>query len=176
MAGKKPPGQRKTRTREHVIADLAINYVERQVLLCGFSVERVVHDYGIDLQMFTYNAKGEVEGGWVLMQVKATDHLRLLADRKTLAVSLDREDLKLWLREPDPLILVVYDGTADKAFWLYVQAYFEMKRPIDLFTAPGRVTVRIPTSNRLNRRAIQRFADYRDHVQAQIQGRIRHHA
>ena len=175
MAKKKPIGQRKTRTREHVIADLAINYVERQVLLCGFSVERVVHDYGIDLQMFTYNSQGEVEGGWVLMQVKATDHLRLLADGKTLALALDRADLQLWLREPDPVILVVYDAAGDRAFWLYVQAYFEVKRPINLFTAPGRVTVRIPTSNRLNQRAVQRFADYRNQVQAQIEGRIRHH-
>jgi hypothetical protein len=35
----------KTRTREHVLADLSINHVERQVLLCGFSVDRVQHDY-----------------------------------------------------------------------------------------------------------------------------------
>ena len=34
-----PPG--KMRTRAHVLADLSINYVERQVLLCGFSVDRV---------------------------------------------------------------------------------------------------------------------------------------
>ena len=27
----------KTRTREHVLSDLSINYVERQILLCGFS-------------------------------------------------------------------------------------------------------------------------------------------
>ena len=37
---------RKRRTREHVIADLAVNHVERQALLCGFTIERVVHDYG----------------------------------------------------------------------------------------------------------------------------------
>jgi len=32
---------RKLRTREHVIADLGVNYVERQVLLCGGSVQRI---------------------------------------------------------------------------------------------------------------------------------------
>jgi hypothetical protein len=50
VAKKKPPFQRKTRTREHVIADLAVNHVERQVLLCGFTLERIVHDYGLDLK------------------------------------------------------------------------------------------------------------------------------
>jgi hypothetical protein len=40
---------RKRRTREHVIADLSVNHVERQALLCGFSVERIRVDYGIDL-------------------------------------------------------------------------------------------------------------------------------
>ena len=39
-----PPGKR--RTRAHVLADLSINHVERHVLLCGFSVDRVEHDYG----------------------------------------------------------------------------------------------------------------------------------
>jgi hypothetical protein len=47
---------RKTRTREHVIADLSINHVERQLLLCGCSVERVYHDYGYDLTMTSFNS------------------------------------------------------------------------------------------------------------------------
>ena len=57
-----PPSVRgKTRTREHVLADLSINHVERQVLLCGFSVDRVQHDYGYDLSMATYSQGGEYE-------------------------------------------------------------------------------------------------------------------
>ena len=39
-----------------MIADLSANHVEKQALLCGFSVERVRHDYGIDLILFTYDA------------------------------------------------------------------------------------------------------------------------
>ena len=39
---KKTPLRGKVRTREHVIADLAVNHVERQVLLGGGTVERVV--------------------------------------------------------------------------------------------------------------------------------------
>jgi predicted RNA binding protein YcfA (HicA-like mRNA interferase family) len=63
-----PPG--KLRTRAHVLADLSVNYVERQVLLCGFSVDRVQHDYGYDLIMSTFNATGEFEPGGVYIQVK----------------------------------------------------------------------------------------------------------
>jgi hypothetical protein len=45
---------RKRRTREHVIADLSINHVERLVLRCGWTAERTRYDYGIDLYMQTY--------------------------------------------------------------------------------------------------------------------------
>ena len=53
----------KTRTREHVIADLSINHVERQLLLCGCSGQRMHVDYGYDLSMYSFNAQGEVEPG-----------------------------------------------------------------------------------------------------------------
>lgn len=174
MARGKTTARSKRRTRQHVIADLGVNYLERRVLLRGFTIERIRHDYGIDLAMFTYNQSGEVESGRVLFQVKATDDLKLLADGSTISFRIERSDLKRWLREPDPLILVVYDGKHDRAFWLYVQAYFEVKRRMDLFTSPGRVTVHIPMANRLNQRAINRFARYRDNVLTQIEGRIRH--
>jgi hypothetical protein len=76
LARKHRPLPKKTRTREHVIADLGVNHVERQVLLCGFSVERIEHDYGVDLLVFTYNAGGEVENGEIRLQIKATDRVK----------------------------------------------------------------------------------------------------
>ena len=68
----------KLRTREHVLADISINHVERQVLLCGFSVDRVQHDYGYDLTMASYSKIGEFEPGYVYIQVKATDRMQVL--------------------------------------------------------------------------------------------------
>ena len=68
---------KKRRTRQHIIAELSVNYVERYALQCGFSVERVEHDYGIDLVLFTYDANGEIENGQVYLQLKATDNLRV---------------------------------------------------------------------------------------------------
>ena len=59
--------------RQHIIADLSVNHIERQILRCGCSVERIQHDYGIDLVLFSYDARSEIEPGQIYMQLKATD-------------------------------------------------------------------------------------------------------
>src|SRR5262245_29517790 len=73
---------RKRRTREHVIADLGINHVERIVLRCGHTVERYWHDYGFDLQLHTYDNNGECEHEESLMamtrKITFADLCRLL--------------------------------------------------------------------------------------------------
>src|SRR5258708_15551551 len=92
MARKRLPHERKLRTREHVLADLSINYVERQALLRGFAVNRMTTDYGIDLLMRTYSDAGEVESGHVLFQVKATDSLQLHKGEQTIAVRVEVAD------------------------------------------------------------------------------------
>jgi hypothetical protein len=79
---------RKRRTREYMIADLSVNHVERFVLRCGWTVERTRYDYGIDLNMVTYNADGEVENDSVSFQVKATDSLKRLAGGRGSSGSL----------------------------------------------------------------------------------------
>ncbi len=71
---------RKRRTRAHVIADLSMNHVERQVLLCGFVVEQRLKDYGYDFVLYTYDQNGEAENGEIFIQIKATDTLPLLAE------------------------------------------------------------------------------------------------
>jgi len=40
---------RKRRTREHIIADLGVNHVEKCILECGWTVQRFSPDYGLDL-------------------------------------------------------------------------------------------------------------------------------
>jgi hypothetical protein len=145
----------KLRTREHVLADLSINYVERQVLLCGGAVLRNPIDYGYDLILFSFNPRGEVEGGYAFFQVKATDNLPLLSDGKTISWVISRRDLLLWLDEASPIILVVYDGRRDRAFWLHIQAYFAGRPTADLFLAGQTINVHLRLSDRLNSRSIQ---------------------
>jgi hypothetical protein len=164
----------KTRTRQHVLADLGVNYLERQVLLCGYSLHHVQHDYGYDLILATYNERGEIEPGVAYFQVKATDQLPLLKDSKTIAWPVSRRDLKLWLHEAYPVILVVYDGKGNKAYWLHVQAYFLDLPGAELFVPGEFLNVRIPIKHRVNRRAVQRIARYKRQVHEQLRRKEPH--
>lgn len=174
MASRRIDRRRKRRTREHVIADLSANHVERHALLCGFTVERVRMDYGIDLIMHTFNRWGEVENEYLRFQLKATDRLNVSADGTTVSCRIERRDLHHWLRESMPVILVLYDARADVAYWLYVQAYFEQKPAFDPGLAADRTTVVIPRSRVLDQAAMRRFAGYKKAILAQRGGRIRH--
>jgi hypothetical protein len=165
------PARGKLRTREHVLADLGINHVEHQVLLCGFSVDRVQHDYGYDLTTATYSDTGEFEPGVVYIQVKATNRVPWLADDKTISWEIARRDLKLWIAEAYPVILVVYDGEKRKAYWMHIQAYFLGRRTPGLFAAGGTVSIRIPAVNRFNQRSIRAIARCKNAIHHQIRGK-----
>jgi hypothetical protein len=128
-------------------------------------------DYGYDSIMSTYNAQGAIEGGIVFFQLKATDNLPLLADGATVSWVVSRRDLRLWLDEAYPVILVVYDGRRDRAFWLHVQAYFTDNPSADLFLAGETINVHLPVHNRLNRRAVQRIIQRKNAIHAHLQGR-----
>lgn len=153
---------RKRRTREHVIADLGVNHVERWVLRCGWTVERTRYDYGIDLDMVTYSDDGAVENDFVSIQVKATDSLKRLADGTAIPIRLEWRDLLYWLNEQQPVILIVYEAQEDKAYWLWVQDYFQRRRWGERAGASSTVTVHIPTDNILNEAAVRLFARFRD--------------
>ena len=110
MARRRTPAERKLRTREHVLADLSVNYAEKQALLCGFSALRVQPDYGIDLMVRTFNRRGEIETGWLLFQMKATDRLKDVHGGQALSCRIERAHLRHWLRESQPVILALYDA------------------------------------------------------------------
>jgi hypothetical protein len=164
----------KIRTRQHVIADLAVNHLERHLLLCGYTGQRLQHDYGYDFTAVTYDRRGQVEGGVLFFQVKATDRLPLLKDGRTVSWPISRRDLKLWLSEAYPVVLVLYDGSRDKAYWLHVQDFFAGYPTAQLFAAGDQLNVHIPTAQRVNRRAIRQLARYKNEVQEQIQRRAGH--
>jgi hypothetical protein len=159
---------RKRRTREHVIADLSVNHVERHALLCGFTVERKVHDYGIDLELCTFSKRGDAEEGWVLLQLKASDRLNLRPNQDAFPFRVERKDLVLWLAQPMPVILVVYDARRDAAYWLYVQSYFRRLKDFNVFAAGTKITVHVPTSNVINGQAMRKFARFRDRIMKQL--------
>lgn len=158
---------RKRRTRSHIIADLSANHVERHALLCGYSVERIRHDYGVDLLLFTYNKDGEYENESVKIQLKATDNPTILKDGQTIAFPVLRADLEYWLDEWLPVILIVYDAIADRAYWLFVQAYFQQQSAFDLSLAGETVTLYIQQNSLVNEDAMRQFARYKAEILSQ---------
>jgi hypothetical protein len=168
------PEKKKRRTREHVIADLSVNHVERQALLAGFAVQRIVRDYGIDLFIATYDPSGEVENGEIRIQLKATDAPRLVRGGERIAVRVDQGDFRHWLMEPMPVILAVYDAAHDEAYWLYVQEHFESGRAGRFDRAGAKMTVQVPRTNVVTPAAMRRFAGFRDRILGQLEG-LTHH-
>jgi Domain of unknown function (DUF4365) len=108
------------------------------------------------------------------LELKATDQVRRVVDGKFIAYRLSRADLQSWLTQFLPVILVVYDGRADRAYWLYVQAYFEKLPGFHLKRAGETATVRIPITNLLGPGAIRIFAHYRDRILVQMEGQVTH--
>jgi hypothetical protein len=146
---------RKQRTRQHVIADQSVNYVERFVIDEGHTVQRLEYDYGYDLHMITYDEDGYVEPGSIYIQLKASE--RLVESAAGYIFDLDIRDYNLWMMEPMPVILILFDASRRRAFWLHIQRYFQEiapRRP-----RKGAQTVRLHVSRRqpVNRRAIARM-------------------
>jgi hypothetical protein len=169
MARRRTSDEGKLRTREHVLADLGANYVEKQAFLCGFSAQRVQPDYGIDLIVQTFNRYGEVETGWLLFQVKATDRIKIVDGGLALSCRLERAHLRHWLRESHPVIVVLYDAQADVAYWLFVRRYFDELADFDLASCAERLSVSIPRANVLDPKAMKTLARWKNNHEAALQ-------
>jgi hypothetical protein len=159
---------RKRRTRAHIIADLSVNHVERRVLECGWTVQRFSPDYGLDLPITTFNRRGEIENGDVRLQIKATDSIRVVRRRNALAVRLEWRDMVYWLNEPLPVILVVYDGKSDRAWWLYLNE--SLRAAGRTAPAAAKLTVDVPLANVLDAAAVRQFRKFRDAALATNRG------
>jgi hypothetical protein len=145
------PLPRKRRTREHVIADLSFNHVERYILEAGFTCLREVSDYGYDLVRTTFDENGYVEPGLVYFQLKASESLT--EQGNGYPFDIDIRDYNRWVFEAVPVILVLYDASRRKGYWVCVQDYF---RQTGQQPRPGAKTVRllVPRRQPVTRRAI----------------------
>jgi hypothetical protein len=145
-------GPRKRRTRQHVIADLSVNYVERFIIEAGHTAQRLGPDYGYDLVMFTYDEQGFVEPDSVFLQVKAAEVLR--ASGPAYVFQLDIRDYNLWMMEKMPVILILFDATRRQAYWLDVQRYFHENAARQPKRGVKSVRVQVPKRQVVNRRAL----------------------
>jgi hypothetical protein len=137
---------RKRRTREHVIADLSVNHIERFILRCGHAADRVLFDYGYDLIVRTFDANGEIEPDFFLIQLKASDTPDYVASGRFITLPLDPRDAEAWEAERVPVVLVAYDAARDAAYWVHFQG---------AIARVGRATIRIPTTQPVNEAAVE---------------------
>ena len=161
---------RKRRTREHIIADLSVNHVERHVLLAGYTVTRVFHDYGFDLVLSTFDRHGETEVGMAFFQVKATDKLNVVGGGQFVSCRIERAHLRAWIAEPFPVILVIYDEPNDRAYWLHIQSFFSGVRRFRAAKGSENLTIRIPIEQVIDSAAVTGFRNLKNAVVARIQG------
>lgn len=158
----------KRRTRAEVVADLAVNHVERLILQCGWAVQRLPAEDEVDLLVTTFNRRGEIENGAIRLRIEASDSPRITRDRQRIAVRAPWNDLLYWLNEPLPVILMVYDAQLDRAWWLQLNGKLRIEgrrgKP------GGRVTLGVPLTNVLDLNAIRHFRELRDRAIASIRG------
>ena len=105
-----------------MIADQSVNFVERFVIDEGHTAQRQEHDYSYNHNVITYDGKGYVEPGFFSFQLKAME--TLAESGKDYVFDLDVRDYNLWMLELLPVMLVLFDASRRKAYWLHVQPYF----------------------------------------------------
>lgn len=144
-----PP--RKRRTRQHIIADLSVHHVEGFILEEGHTVQRLSSDYGYDLMMHTFDENGYFEAGSVYFQLKASDALQTLGSN--VVFDIDIRDYNLWMDEEKPVILILYDASRKRAYWIGIQRYFR-GRSHHPKRGARTVRIRVPKQQILDRKAI----------------------
>lgn len=152
------PLPRKRRTREHVIADLSVNHVERFVLEAGHTPQRLTSDYGYDLLLATFDDQGYAEPGHLYVQLKASERLEVTGSG--YAYDLDVRDYNLWMAERMPVLLVLYEATRRNAYWVCVQSYFRRSGRVPI---PSGKTVRVivPRRQMISRRGLGALAAFK---------------
>jgi hypothetical protein len=170
----RPPNHRKRRTRQHVIADQCVNYVERFVFDAGHTAQRVGPDYGYDLYVSTFDDEGFTEPGVVYMQLKATDNIEHTATGTDVVFDLAVQDYDLWRHEVMPVMLVLYDARKRRAWWLYLQRYFAEDAGRRPRKDAKSVRVWIPAKQRFSRRTVKLMRTWKHDISLQSYGRIHH--
>ena len=120
---------KKLRTRQHIIEDLGLNHIEKQILLSGNILRRFgENDYGYDGMIDTFNEQGETENLSFKIQLKSTDVIQLSRDKIGFIMDLSRRDLELWLKNTLTVLLILYDAQGEIAYFVDLQPYFNENR------------------------------------------------
>jgi hypothetical protein len=159
---------RKQRTRQHVIADLSVHYVEGFILEAGHTAQQLERDYGYDLLVFTYDERGYVAPGFVSLQVKAAESLQRVGG--VYVFDLDVRDYNLWMAEKMPVLLILFDAARRRAYWLAVKDYFRENAGRRPQKGAKTVRVRVATGQSLHRRGVARMRAMKNELHGKVSG------
>jgi hypothetical protein len=168
---KKTPASGKKRTREHVIADMAVLHVQSLVVQAGFTAQRTESDYGYDLAVQTYNELGEIENEAIQIQVKASeDLLRFIMMREhVFSFTVEVADYRLWCDAMLPTFLVLYDASHQEAYWLDIQEQARSTSEMN----ERYIRLHVPCNNVLGVQTIHYMRQRKLAALAQARGRAR---
>ena len=120
---------KKLRTRQHIIEDLGLNHIERQILLTGNTFRRFGdNDYGYDGMIETFNERGETENLTFMVQLKSTDNIQFSVQKGGFTIDLSKRDLEHWLKSQLSVLLILYDAQGEIAYFVDLQSYFNENR------------------------------------------------
>jgi hypothetical protein len=147
---------RKRRTRRHVLADLSFYHVQFLIATAGFSSGESSRDYGYDLVANTFDTESLIDEGFLLIQLKATERLEVAPDLEYYTFDLDVRDHNLWIREPNPVVLILYDAQTNAAFGLFFQRDPPTPKP-----GAQSVRVKVPLRNRVDADFFRRAREWK---------------
>ena len=148
---------KKLRTREHIIEDLGLNHIERQILLSGNVLKRNQgYDYGYDGTIDTFDSIGQTDNLSFFVQLKSTDSIQLSLPKLGYIVDLSKRDLELWLNSKYPVLLILYDAQQEIAYFVELQTYFNENRLL-LKNVRKFVRVFLPQKSVFDKTAIQKL-------------------
>lgn len=146
---------KKRRTRQHIIEDLGLNHIERQILLTGNTFRRFGdNDYGYDGMIETFNKQGETQNLTFMVQLKSTDNIQLSPQKEGFIVDLSKRDLEHWLESRLTVLLILYDAKEEIAYFVDLQSYFNENRLL-LRNVRKFVRIFLPPKSIFNKTAMQ---------------------
>jgi Domain of unknown function (DUF4365) len=148
---------KKRRTRQHIIEDLGLNHIERQILLSGNVLRRFSdNDYGYDGMIETFQKNGEAHNLSFMVQLKSTDVIQQSPQNEGFIVDLSKRDLELWLESRLPVLLILYDAQDEVAYFTDLQTYFNENR-LSLKNVRKFVRIYLPPQSIFNKIAMQKL-------------------
>ena len=154
----------KIMTRQHIIGEKAVKYIENEILPSEWVVRVMQPDYGIDLdvELFDFeNGKCLTLGEHLFLQVKGTERPQYgkfninKNNIKVVKFQLEIEELNLVERMGSafPVLLVLVDLTKNTAFHICLNDYIKKVLPLQKadYKKQKTIMINIPVKNQLSK-------------------------